>query len=72
MKTRDEWLIHLSEAVVKEDWPLLSKYNRIDASPNIEPYNVAVYVSFGFPPELNTSLFAVSRSAGLMAHNLEE
>jgi citrate synthase len=30
-----------------------------------------VNFTFGFPPELNTSLFAISRSAGWIAHILE-
>jgi citrate synthase len=71
LKTCDEWLLHVSDAVAKEGKLLLSEYKGIEAFPNIDLYNAAVNLSFGFPAELNTSLFAVSRSAGWMAHILE-
>ncbi|MHA2077357.1 MAG: citrate/2-methylcitrate synthase [Candidatus Thorarchaeota archaeon] len=70
MKTCDEWLLHVSEAVAREGNILLSKEKGIEVYPNIDLYNAAVYFTFGFPPELNTSLFALSRSAGWMAHIL--
>ncbi|MHA2321617.1 MAG: citrate/2-methylcitrate synthase [Candidatus Thorarchaeota archaeon] len=64
-------VLHVSDAVAKEGKLLLSEYKGIEAFPNIDLYNAAVNLSFGFPAELNTSLFAVSRSAGWMAHILE-
>lgn len=70
-KTGDEWLLHVSDAVAKEGTKLLAEHKGIDAFPNIDLYNAAVYNTFGFPAELNTSLFAVSRAAGWMAHILE-
>jgi len=71
MKTYDEWILHVSDAVAREGKILLSKDKGIEAFPNIDLYNAAVYFTFGFPTELNTSLFAVSRAAGWMAHILE-
>ncbi|MHA1948416.1 MAG: citrate/2-methylcitrate synthase [Candidatus Thorarchaeota archaeon] len=70
-RTSDEWILHVSDAVAAEGRILLSKHKNIDAFPNIDLYNAAVYSTFGFPPELNTSFFAVSRAAGWMAHILE-
>jgi len=66
-----EWLVQVTEAVAKEGRKLLSEQKGIDTYPNIDLYNAAVYSTFGFPAELNTSLFAVSRAAGWMAHILD-
>jgi citrate synthase len=71
LKTGDEWLLHVSDAVAKEGKLLLSEHKGIEVFPNIDLYNAAVNFTFGFPPELNTSLFAISRSAGWIAHILE-
>jgi citrate synthase len=68
LKTRNEWLLHVSDAVAREGKLLLSEYKGIQVFPNIDLYNAAVNFTFGFPPELNTSLFAISRSAGWIAH----
>jgi len=69
--TSHQWIIQASDIVTKEGRELLSEYKEIDAYPNVDLYNAAFYFTFGFPPELNTSLFAVSRAAGWMAHTLE-
>jgi citrate synthase len=70
-KTSNEWILHVSDAVAREGRILLANHKGIDAFPNIDLYNAAVYFTFGLPPELNTALFAVSRAAGWMAHILE-
>jgi citrate synthase len=70
-KTSNEWLLHVSDAVAEEGSKLLNEHKSIDAFPNIDLYNAAVYYTFGFPAEYNTALFAVSRAAGWMAHILE-
>ena len=69
--TSAEWLVRISDIVAKEGRILLLEEKRIDAYPNVDLYNAAVYFTFGYPPELNTSLFAVSRAAGWMAHIME-
>lgn len=66
-----DWLIQVSDAVAREGRKLLADYKGIDAYPNIDLYNAAVFFTFGYPAELNTSLFAISRAAGWMAHILE-
>ena len=72
LETDDKWLLSVSDAVVEEGHSLLAEHKGIQAFPNIDLYNAAVNFTFGFPPELNTSLFAISRSAGWMAHILEQ
>lgn len=69
--TDDEWILHVSDSVAMEGKKLLSKHKGIDAYPNIDLYNAAFYYSLGFPSEMNTSLFAISRAAGWMAHILD-
>lgn len=69
--TSAEWLLRISDIVAQEGRSLLLEKKRIDAYPNVDLYNAAVYFTFGFPPELNTSFFALSRAAGWMAHVLE-
>jgi citrate synthase len=71
LRTENEWLLDITDAVSREGRLLLSKQKGIDAFPNVDLYNAAVYFTLGFPPELNTSLFAVSRAAGWMAHILD-
>ncbi|MHA3964084.1 MAG: citrate/2-methylcitrate synthase [Candidatus Thorarchaeota archaeon SMTZ1-45] len=71
LNTKNEWLLKVSDSVAKYGRLLLSEYKGIDAYPNVDLYNAAVYFTFGFPPELNTPLFSISRSAGWMAHILD-
>jgi citrate synthase len=71
MNTSDDWILHIADAVAREGKIILAKQKGIDAHPNIDLFNAAVYVTFGLPAELNTQLFAVSRAAGWMAHILE-
>jgi 2-methylcitrate synthase len=39
---------------------------------NVDLYAAPVFTMFGFPPELNTPIFAVSRVAGWCAHVIEQ
>ncbi len=71
IKTCDEWILHVSDGVVREGKMLLLQHKGVHVFPNVDLYNAAIYFTFGFQPELNTSLFAVSRAAGWMAHILE-
>ncbi len=71
MKTCDEWILHVSDGVAREGKMLLLQHKGVHVFPNADLYNAAVYFTFGLQPELNTSLFAVSRAAGWMAHILE-
>jgi citrate synthase len=40
--------------------------------PNVDLYSASVYYSLGIPMDLNTPIFAISRSAGWCAHVIEE
>ncbi|MBY8996249.1 MAG: citrate/2-methylcitrate synthase [Candidatus Thorarchaeota archaeon] len=71
LSTQSEWLVDVTDAVAREGAVLLSEWKGVQAYPNVDLYNAAAYSTFGFSPELNTSLFAVSRAAGWMAHILE-
>jgi len=69
--TSEEWLLQVIEQVTIEGYSVLRNRKGIEAYPNIDLYNAAVYSTFGFPAEMNTKLFAVSRAAGWIAHIME-
>ncbi len=69
--TGEEELFRIAEEVAERGSSLLHEHKGIKAYPNVDLYNALTYHTFGFPPELNTELFAVSRAAGWMAHVLE-
>ena len=71
INTDDNWLIHIIEEVAIEGSDLLTELKGIQTHPNVDLYNAATYSTFGFPPEFNTTLFALSRVAGWAAHILE-
>ncbi|TFH08077.1 MAG: citrate/2-methylcitrate synthase [Candidatus Thorarchaeota archaeon] len=68
LKTENEWLIEVIEKVTLEGSSLLSELKGIQAYPNVDLYNAATYATFGYPPEFNTTLFALARVAGWSAH----
>jgi len=68
INTDNEWLIEVIEEVTREGRKLLSDLKGIQAYPNVDLYNAATYATFGFPPEFNTTLFALARVAGWSAH----
>ena len=67
----DNWLIQIIEEVASEGSAILAELKGIQTYPNVDLYNAATYSTFGFPPEFNTTLFALSRVAGWSAHVLE-
>ncbi len=71
MDTNNNWLIQIIEKVAKEGSALLADLKGIQTHPNVDLYNAATYSTFGFTPEFNTTLFALSRVAGWSAHMLE-
>jgi len=64
-------LIEIIEEVANKGRRLLADLKGINAFPNIDLYNAATYTTFGFPPEFNTTLFALARVAGWSAHIFE-
>ena len=71
INTDHEWLIKVIEEVAREGSRLLLESKGIHAYPNVDLYNAATYTTFGFPPEFNTTLFALARVAGWSAHTIE-
>ncbi len=71
INTDNNWLIDIIEEVASDGSALLTDLKGIQAHPNVDLYNAATYSTFGFPPEFNTTLFALSRVAGWSAHVLE-
>ena len=69
--TESDWVIEIIEKITREGSRLLSELKGIQAHPNVDLYNAATYATFGFPPEFNTTLFALARVAGWSAHILE-
>ncbi len=69
--TSEEWLLQVIAQVTSEGYSVLKNRKGIEAYPNIDLYNAAVYSTFDFPAEMNTKLFAVSRVAGWIAHIIE-
>ncbi|MFW9958628.1 MAG: citrate/2-methylcitrate synthase [Candidatus Odinarchaeota archaeon] len=68
MNTSNDWLLEVIEKVTKVGYRILKERKGIEAYPNVDLYNAAVYLTFGFPPEFNTDLFAISRAAGWVSH----
>ncbi|MGI9088645.1 MAG: citrate/2-methylcitrate synthase [Chthoniobacterales bacterium] len=62
----------------KEDWvPICEKLEATmerekGLCANVDLYAAPVFTMFGFPPELNTPIFAASRIAGWCAHVIEQ
>jgi citrate synthase len=71
MNTSNAWLLEIIDRVTKEGYSTLKSLKNVDAYPNVDLYNAAVYYCLGFPPTFNTELFAISRAAGWIAHILE-
>lgn len=71
INTEQSWLVELIENISKIGSEVLLDGKGIQAYPNVDLYNAATYTTFGFTSEFNTSLFALSRTAGWSAHILE-
>jgi len=69
--TKHEQLYKLVEEVASVGPSLARERKGLTLHPNVDLYNAAVYATLGIPPELNTSLFAMARTAGWMAHILD-
>ena len=68
----------LGKRVGKENWvPICEKLEKTmerekDLCANVDLYAAPVFTMLGFPSELNTPIFAVSRVAGWCAHVIEQ
>ena len=50
----------------------MSKSKKRPIYPNVDLYSASIYYSMGFPMDLNTPIFAISRLSGWAAHIVEE
>lgn len=50
----------------------MSNYKNQTIYPNVDLYSASLYYSMGFPIDLNTPIFAISRIAGWASHVIEE
>ena len=71
LNSEQAWLVETIEDVERIGREVLFDIKGIQAFPNVDLYNAAIYTTFGFSPEFNTNLFALSRVAGWSAHILE-
>lgn len=70
-KTGDPW--HAITAKVQEETMSVMKEKKgINIYPNVDLYSASVYYMLKIPMDLNTPIFAMSRSAGWTAHIIEE
>ena len=69
--TRHDQLYKLVEEVASVGPSLARERKGLTLHPNVDLYNAAVYTTLGITAELNTSLFAMARTAGWMAHILD-
>ncbi|RLI57879.1 MAG: hypothetical protein DRO93_10345 [Candidatus Thorarchaeota archaeon] len=69
--TEKQWLAETIEEIGQVGCELLRERKGVTVYPNVDLYNAAVVMTLGLPPEMNTQLFAVARSAGWAAHLME-
>ena len=50
----------------------MTKLKKKPIYPNVDLYSASIYYSMGFPMDLNTPIFAISRLSGWAAHIVEE
>src|ERR687898_1569900 len=50
----------------------MSEMKKQSIYPNVDLYSASLYYSMGFPMDLNTPIFAISRISGWVAHIIEE
>ncbi len=62
----------ITELVEKYTKKYMYELKKQPIYPNVDLYSASLYYSMGFPIDLNTPLFAISRIAGWAAHVIEE
>ena len=50
----------------------MKKTRGVEIFPNVDLYSASIYYMLGIPMDLNTPIFAISRSVGWAAHIIEE
>lgn len=70
-KTKQPWF-DMTEKVEDTTIKEMKQRKGIDIYPNVDLYSASIYYMLGIPTDLNTPIFAMSRSAGWAAHIIEE
>ena len=70
-KTGDPWF-KITEKVEKATIREMKERKGVDIYPNVDLYSASVYYMLKIPMDLNTPIFAISRSVGWAAHIIEE
>lgn len=70
-KTGGPWY-DITEAVERTTMSIMKEAKGIDIYPNVDLYSASVYYMLKIPMDLNTPIFAISRSVGWAAHVIEE
>jgi len=70
-KTSQPWY-DITSKVERVTTELMKKTKGIEIFPNVDLYSASVYYMLDIPMDLNTPIFAMSRSAGWAAHIIEE
>jgi len=70
-KTSQPWY-NITTKVEQVTAEMMKKTKGVEIFPNVDLYSASVYYMLGIPMDLNTPIFALSRSAGWAAHIIEE
>lgn len=70
-KTKQPWF-DITEKVESTTIKEMKRRKGADIYPNVDLYSASIYYMLGIPTDLNTPIFAMSRSAGWAAHIIEE
>ena len=70
-KTGQPWY-KITNKVENVTADLMKKTRGVEIFPNVDLYSASIYYMLGIPMDLNTPIFAISRSVGWAAHIIEE
>jgi len=70
-KTSQPWY-GITSKVEQVTVEMMKKTKGVEIFPNVDLYSASVYYMLGIPMDLNTPIFALSRTAGWAAHIIEE
>ena len=71
LKTSTPWY-EITKRVQETTMSIMKESKGIDIYPNVDLYSASVYYMLDIPMDLNTPIFAMSRSVGWAAHIIEE
>ncbi len=71
-KEKDSKWYDITEKIEEVTKRIMYQTKKMLIYPNVDLYSASLYYSMGFPIDLNTPIFAISRIAGWNAHIIEE